>query len=195
MTVYLDANATTPVDKRVAEVVLTYLTEEYGNAGSRTHEPGHTAKTAVAKARQQIGRVVNCDADDVIFTSGATEANNIALLGLAAEAERTGRRHIVSTAIEHKAVLEPLERLRTSGFEVELIAPDRSGRVSAEAVAGATRDDTILVSMMAANNETGVVQPVSELCVLLDGHPAYLHVDAAQASASFWRICGNLASI
>ncbi|GAB3861631.1 aminotransferase class V-fold PLP-dependent enzyme [Dactylosporangium cerinum] len=181
MTVYLDANATTPVDKRVADIVLSYFTEEYGNAGSRTHELGQTAKTAVSDARRQVAQVARCDTDEVIFTSGATEANNIALLGLAPEGRRTRRMHIVSTAIEHKAVLEPLERLAGEGFEVELIAPNASGQVSASAIAGAVREDTLLISMMAANNETGVVQPVLELCELLGEHPAYLHVDAAQA--------------
>ncbi|NJP96641.1 cysteine desulfurase DndA [Nonomuraea sp. FMUSA5-5] len=181
MTVYLDANATTPVDKRVADVVLAYLTEEYGNAGSRTHEIGHAAQTAVARARRQVAAVVDCSDDEVIFTSGATEANNIALLGLAPEGQRSERRHIVTTAIEHKAVLEPLDRLAHSGFEVDLVKPDRSGRVSPDEIASKLRKDTLAVSIMAANNETGVIQPVLEVCSLLADHPAYLHVDAAQA--------------
>ncbi|MDG4803144.1 cysteine desulfurase DndA [Micromonospora sp. WMMD980] len=181
MTVYLDASATTPVDKRVADLVMRYLTEEFGNAGSRTHEIGHAAQTAVARARRQVAQVVHCTDDEVIFTSGATEANNIALLGLASEGERTGKRHIVSTAIEHKAVLEPLQRLASSGFEVDLVKPDPSGRVSAEQIAAKVRPDTLVVSMMAANNETGVIQPVPQLCRLLKDEPPYLHIDAAQA--------------
>ncbi|MEV6631578.1 cysteine desulfurase DndA [Actinoplanes sp. NPDC051470] len=181
MTVYLDANATTPVDKRVADLVMGYLTEEFGNAGSRTHEIGHAAQTAVARARRQVAQVVDSADDEVIFTSGATEANNIALLGLAPEGERSDRRHIVSTAIEHKAVLGPLERLAGSGFEIDLVKPDRFGRVSAEEIASKVRPDTLVVSMMAVNNETGVIQPLSELCGLLADQSAYLHVDAAQA--------------
>lgn len=180
MTVYLDANATTPVDRRVADLVLAYFTEEYGNAGSRTHELGQAAKVAVGRARRQVAQGAGCEDDEVIFTSGATEANNIALLGLAPEGRRTGRMHVVSTAIEHKAVLEPLERLSHEGFDVELLTPDSSGRLAASAIADAVREDTLLVSLMAANNETGVIQPVAELCELLAEHPAYLHVDAAQ---------------
>lgn len=181
MTVYLDTSATTPVDKRVADVVLSYFTEEYGNAGSRTHELGHTAQTAVSRARRQVAHLVDASDDEVIFTSGATEANNLAILGLAAEGERSGRRHVISTAIEHKAVVEPLQRLSQAGFDVELVRPDRSGRVTAESIADKLRPDTLLVSMMAANNETGVIQPTTELCDLLADHPAYLHVDGAQA--------------
>ncbi|MFI5955387.1 cysteine desulfurase DndA [Cryptosporangium sp. NPDC051539] len=181
MTVYLDANATTPVDKRVADLVLSHLTEEYGNAGSRTHEMGQAAQSAVSQARRQVAKVVSADHDEVIFTSGATEANNLAILGLASEGDRTGRRHIVSTAIEHKAVLEPLERLADAGFDIDLVSPDQTGRVSAASIADKMRPDTLLVSLMAANNETGVTQPVADLCRLLDDHPAYVHVDAAQA--------------
>src|SRR5690606_6489891 len=110
------------------------------------------------------------------FTSGATESNNLAILGLAAHGEATGKRHIISTQIEHKAVLEPLEVLRGRGFEVELLAPTEGGWVAPEAVAAALRPDTLLVSVMAVNNETGVVQPIEEIASLLDGHDAFLHV-------------------
>jgi cysteine desulfurase len=180
MTVYLDHNATTPVDKRVADEIMRLFVEEFGNAGSRTHEHGQRAAQIVSQARSTIAASLDARDDEVVFTSGATEADNIALLGLAPEGERTGRRHIVSTAIEHKAVLEPLERLAASGFEVDLIRPGTDGRVNAEELVAAVRPDTLLVSVMAANNETGIIQPIEQISAELAGHDAYLHVDAAQ---------------
>lgn len=178
--VYLDCNATTPVDPRVAELVLRFMVEEFGNAGSRTHEYGARAKKAVQQARAQVAKVVGAQPDDVTFTSGATEANNIALLGLADWAERSGKRHIIGSAIEHKAVLEPLEALAKRGFDVQLVAPRQDGRVDAAAIGGALREDTCLVSLMHANNETGVIQPIGEVASLLGSHSAFFHVDAAQ---------------
>jgi cysteine desulfurase len=180
VTVYLDNNATTPVDRRVADAIMEHFVEEYGNAGSRTHEHGQRAAQVVARARTGIAETLNARDDELIFTSGATEANNIALLGLAPEGQRSGKRHIVATAIEHKAVLEPLERLANSGFEIELIRPDTSGRIAADELLAAVRPDTLLVSVMAANNETGVIQPIEEISEGLADHKAWLHVDAAQ---------------
>ena len=179
MAVYLDCNATTPVEPEVLEVMLRYLADEYGNAGSRTHEFGVRAKQAVERAREQVAAVVAAQPDEVVFTSGATESNNIALLGLASSADGAARRHIVSTAIEHKAVLEPLERLAAQGVEVSLIHPDESGRVDAQAVLAAVRPDTLLVSVMHANNETGIVQPIEAIAAGLPDS-VFLHVDAAQ---------------
>src|SRR5262245_59484442 len=141
MPVYLDCNATTPVDPEVEKEFLHYIREEFGNAGSRTHEFGARAKQAVQRARDQVAAVVKCQREEVIFTSGATESNNLALLGLREHGEKTGRKHIVSTAIEHKAVLEPLEFLAKRGFSVTLLKPDAGGAVSAEQVAGALRPD------------------------------------------------------
>ena len=181
MTVYLDCNATTPLDPRVREVMLRYFDEEFGNAGSRTHEYGARAKQAVERARDQVAAVVGANRDEVTFTSGATEANNLAILGLAPEGEKTGRKHIVSTEIEHKAVLEPLEHLRSRGFEVTLVPPTPGGWVEPEAVCDAVRSDTLLVSVMGANNETGIIQPIPDIAERLADHPAYFHVDAAQA--------------
>jgi cysteine desulfurase len=179
MPVYLDCNATTPVESEVLDVMMRYLAEEYGNAGSRTHEFGVRAKQAVERAREQVAAVIAARRDDVIFTSGATESNNIVLLGLAGSAEGATRRHVVSTAIEHKAVLEPLEQLVKQGFEVTLIHPDESGRVDAQAVLDAVRPDTLLVSVMHANNETGIAQPVEAIAAGLPD-AVWLHVDAAQ---------------
>jgi cysteine desulfurase len=179
MATYLDCNATTPVESEVLDLMLRYLAEEYGNAGSRTHEFGVRAKQAVERAREHVAAVVGARREDVIFTSGATESNNIVLLGLGASREGATRRHIVSTSIEHKAVLDPLEHLVKQGFEVTLIDPDQSGRIDAQAVLDAVRPDTLLVSVMHANNETGVVQPVEEIAAgLLE--TVWLHVDAAQ---------------
>lgn len=180
---YLDAAATTRVDPRVAEVVLYWMTEEFGNAGSRTHEYGARAKKAVQQARTQLAAQLGASAEELIFTSGATESNNIALLGLAPYGEKSGRRHIITSAIEHKAVLEPLEHLQERGFEVDFLKPDRSGRVSVDAVRERLRPDTLLVSLMHVNNETGVIQPVAELAGILRGTPTYFHVDAAQGFA------------
>jgi cysteine desulfurase len=179
--IYLDCNATTPLDPEVKEVLFHYLTEEYGNEGSRTHEYGARAKQAVQKARDQVAAVVGAKRDEVIFTSGATESNNLAILGLAKHGHDTGRRHFIGTRIEHKAVLEPLEGLQKWGFEVSWLTCDEHGRVRLSELEQALRPDTLLVSVMAANNETGVRQPLDSLCGLLDGHPAFLHTDAAQA--------------
>lgn len=178
--VYLDCNATAPMDPAVRDAVVRWLSDEVGNAGSRTHEYGVRAKRAVQAARDQVAAVVGASADEVLFTSGATESNNLAVLGLAAYGESEGRRHIVSTAIEHKAVLEPLEALAKKGFSVTLIKPDASGAVSAEAVRAALRPDTLLVSVMHVNNETGVRQPIEAIAAALEHHDAFFHVDAAQ---------------
>jgi cysteine desulfurase len=180
VTAYLDCNATTPMEFEVRDVVLRFMTEEFGNAGSRTHDFGARAQQAVQRARDQVAAVVVAKRDEVLFTSGATESNNLAIFGLAPHGERTGRRHIVSTAIEHKAVLEPLERLRERGFEVTLVPPTSGGWVDPEAIRSALRPDTLLVSVMHANNETGVLQPLGEICRVVADHPAYLHSDAAQ---------------
>ncbi len=164
---------------------MPYLTDSFGNAGSRTHQFGSEASKAVERARRQVADVVACDPNEVVFTPGATAASNLALLGLAAHGRAANKRHIVSTTIEHKATLEPLERLRDSGFEVELCPVGRSGRVDTEEMQSRLREDTLLVSMMAANNETGITQPVDEVATMLAGHDAYLHVDAAQTFGKF----------
>ncbi|MCC6781767.1 MAG: aminotransferase class V-fold PLP-dependent enzyme [Planctomycetes bacterium] len=181
MVIYLDCAATTPVDPEVLEVVNHYMVEEFGNAGSR-HLFGAAAKRGVERAREQIAEAVACDPSEVIFTSGATESNNLAILGLADEGERTGRKHIVSTEIEHKSVLEPLRHLASRrGFEVTLVPPNSGGWVDPKALVARVRRDTLLVSIMSVNNETGVIQPIQECSEALRAHEAYLHVDAAQA--------------
>ena len=179
--VYMDFNATAPVDPRVADEVLRFMSYEFGNAGSRTHTYGQIAKERVNRAREEVSAVVAAKPDEIIFTSGATESDNLAILGLGAHGVATGKRHIISTQVEHKAVLEPLEALASRGFEVQLLPPNSGGWVSPESVAAALRPDTLLVSVMAVNNETGVIQPIAEIAEVLDGHDAYFHVDAAQA--------------
>src|SRR4051812_16951755 len=149
---YLDEAATTIIDPRVADLLFAVMTEEFGNAGSRTHEYGLAALRHVNLARERVAKAMGAEPDEVVFTSGATESDNIALLGLADEGVRSGRRHIVSTAIEHKAVLEPLARLEAQGFEIVRVAPTRSGHVRSEDVLAAVRPDTLLVSVMHANN-------------------------------------------
>ena len=178
--VYLDCNATAPLEPSVQEAVSHWFCNEIGNAGSRTHSYGLAAKRAVQAARSQVAAVVDASEDEVLFTSGATESNNIAILGLAAFGRSEGRRHIVSTAIEHKAVLEPLEALAKRGFDVTLVKPDSAGLVTANSVEEALRPETLLVSVMHANNETGVLQPVAEIASRMSTHAAFLHVDAAQ---------------
>jgi len=180
VTVYMDCNATSPIEPAVGAEVLRFLTIEFGNSGSRTHEFGARAKQAAQRARTQVAAVVSAAADEVIFTSGATESNNLSLFGLASHGNKTKRRHIVSTMIEHKAVLEPLEALSKRGFEVTLVRPNPGGWVDPEDVRQALRPDTLLVSVMHANNETGVIQPLAEIVDAVRDHGAYLHVDAAQ---------------
>jgi cysteine desulfurase len=180
MPLYLDCASTTPLDPRVRALVLRHLDEDFGNAGSRTHDYGRRARAASERARDQIAAVVGASRSDIIFTSGATESNNLALLGLARHGHETGRRHIVTTAIEHHAVLEPLAVLERRGFQVERILPERNGAVEANAIERALRPDTLLVSVMQVNNETGVIQPTEAIAALLERRDTFLHVDAAQ---------------
>jgi cysteine desulfurase len=177
---YLDCNATTPMEPAVRDVLLHYLTEEYGNEGSRTHAYGARAKQAVQRARDQVAQLAGARRDEVIFTSGATESNNLALLGLCDAGLAAGKRHVIITAIEHKAVLEPAQALEQAGFEVTRLPVGASGAVDPAALAAALRPDTWLVSVMHVNNETGVRQPLVDIAEVVADHPAYLHTDAAQ---------------
>lgn len=180
MPIYLDYNATTPLDPRVFEVMKEWYLGPPANAGSRTHVYGQRAKDAVEHARKQVADVVAAKPEEVIFTSGATESNNLAIIGLAAHGEATGKKHIVSTTIEHKAVLEPLQYLAKKGFEIELAPVCRGGYVDPDDVVRRVRDDTLLVSVMHANNETGILQPVKEIGESLRESQVYFHIDAAQ---------------
>jgi cysteine desulfurase len=164
----------------VFEAMRPFFLEEIGNAGSRTHVYGQHAKDAVERARQQVANLLRARSDEILFTSGATESNNLAILGLLQHAEATCRRHVLTTAIEHKAVLEPMERLREAGVEVEVLPVTAGGYVEPDAVRSRLRPDTLLVSVMHANNETGVLQPIREIADLLAGTETLFHVDAAQ---------------
>lgn len=181
MTAYFDCAATAPLDPEARESLLRFTDLEYGNAGSRTHEFGAHAKRAVQVARSQVAGLAGARAEEVVFTSGATEANNLAILGMREHGETSGRRHIVTSSIEHKAVLEPIQALVSAGFEANFVAPESDGRVSADAVLAAVRPDTLLVSVMHANNETGSLQPVNEIAAGLVGRGTFFHVDAAQS--------------
>ena len=180
--VYLDYAATTPVDPQVAAAVGRCLTERdwIGNASSTTHALGLRAAEGIEEARAGIAALIGAAPDEIIFTSGATESNNLAVLG-AARANAHRGRHIVSSRIEHKAVLDPLKRLEKEGFAVTLLTPDRSGRVDPGAVAAALRADTILVSIMLVNNEIGVIQDLAAMGALCRARGVLLHSDAAQA--------------
>ncbi|BDB59762.1 cysteine desulfurase DndA [Rhodococcus sp. RDE2] len=189
--VYLDCNATTPVDPAVLDEVIHFMRDEYGNAGSRTHTYGQRAKERVNRAREEVAAGADAKPEEVIFTSGATESNNLAILGLEEHGRKTGKMHIVTTAIEHKAVLEPIERLVRRGFEATVLKPGHDGRVSADSIIEAIRPDTVLVSVMAANNETGAVQPVDDVARSLADHDTYFHVDAAQAFGKVENVVSN----
>ena len=178
--IYLDCNATTPIDPEVQDVLWHFLTTEFGNEGSRTHEHGARAKQAVQKARAQVATVVSAKRDEVIFTSGATESDNLAVLGLQEFGRKQGKLHVITSAIEHKAILEPFGVLRQNGFEVTMLQVGQDGFVDPEAVRAALRPDTLLVSLMQVNNETGIRQPISAIAEILKGHTAYFHTDAAQ---------------
>lgn len=178
--VYLDYHATTPVDARVFEAMRPYFTEHFGNAASRSHVLGMRAASAVEKAREEVADLVGANAKEIVFTSGATEADNLAVLG-AARARRAKGMHVVVSAIEHRAVLDPCARLEAEGFRVTRVAPDRFGRTSAAAVAWALSPETTLVTVMAANNEIGTLNPVAEIAGLCKERGVLFHTDAVQA--------------
>jgi len=178
--IYLDCNATTPTEALVSVKVCHFLKEEIGNAASRTHAWGTKAKQAVQSARQEVAEVVKAKNDEVIFTSGATESNNIALLGLAAHGKKAGKKHLITTSIEHKSVLEPLDYLQKHGYEVSHVPISENGWVDPSELKKILRDDTLAISVMHVNNETGVIQPIRQIADVLTNHPAYFHVDAAQ---------------
>jgi cysteine desulfurase len=178
--IYLDYNATTPLDPRVFEAMKEWYLGPPANSGSRTHVYGQRAKDAVEFARVQVAEVVDAKPEEIVFTSGATESNNLAILGLAPHGEATGKKHIISTTIEHKAVLEPLQYLAKKGFEIELAPVCNGGYVNPEDVIRRVREDTLLVSVMHSNNETGIIQPVKEIGEALKYKSAIFHIDAAQ---------------
>ncbi len=184
--IYLDHAATTPVDERVLEAMLPYFREQYGNPSS-IHARGREAAKALRQARATVADILNCTPKEIIFTSCATESNNLALRGIAFAQRARGRgRHLVVSAVEHKAVLVTAKGLRGHyGFDLSIVPVDEYGRVSADDVAAALREDTILVSVMYANNEVGTVQPIAEIAALCRERGIPLHTDAVQAANYF----------
>lgn len=192
MGIYLDYNASTPIDERVLNVMMDTYKNYYGNADSRTHNYGVDARQVVENARSYVANLLKIKNDEVFFTSGATESDNIAVLGLQAYAEQVNKKHIITTSIEHKAILEPLKFLESKGFSITYADPDMSGRVSVENILKSIRSDTLLVSIMHVNNETGIIQPVDEIGNVLTEMGILFHIDAAQ---SFGKLVDELKSI
>ena len=178
--VYLDNNATTPVDPRVLEAMLPYFKDHFGNAASRNHSYGWEAEAAVEKARAQVSTLIHASPKEIIWTSGATEGDNEAIIGVARMYVDKGK-HIITDRIEHKAVIDPCKYLETQGFEVTWLEPDKAGQVSAEQVKAAMRDDTSLVSIMFANNELGTINPIAEIGALCKEKGVLFHSDGVQA--------------
>ncbi len=179
--VYLDYHATTPVDPRVLEEMLPYFSERFGNAASRQHAFGWEAQEAVDTARARIAALINASAREIVFTSGATESNNLAIKGIARGMRERGD-HIITVATEHKSVLDSCRRLEKEGWKLTIVGVTSDGFVDLDELRNAVTDQTVLVSVMAANNEIGVLQPLAEISSIVKRHGALLHTDAAQAA-------------
>jgi cysteine desulfurase len=179
--IYLDYSATTPVDPRVAEKMIPYLTEKFGNPASRSHEFGWDAERAVEEAREQVAALVGADPKEIIWTSGATESNNLAIKG-AAHFYKSKGKHLVTVMTEHKAVIDTMRHLESEGYEVTYLMPETNGLVDMEKFKAALRPDTILASVMLVNNEIGVIQDIAALGEVCRAKGVLLHVDAAQAT-------------
>ena len=179
--IYLDYSATTPIDPRVAEKMIPYLTEHFGNPASRSHAFGWTAEKAVENARAEVAKLVNADPREIVWTSGATESNNLAIKGAANFYSGKGK-HIITVQTEHKAVIDPVRELERQGFEATFLAPEPNGLVDIEKFRAAIRPDTVLASVMLVNNEIGVIQDIETIGNICREHGIIFHVDAAQAT-------------
>ena len=181
--IYMDYSATTPVDKRVAEVMMKYLTMDgdFGNSGSRSHYYGWQAEDAVDKARKQVADLVGADPKEIVWTSGATESDNLAIKGVAQFYQKKGK-HIITLKTEHKAVLDTCRQLEREGFELTYLDPDSNGILNLDVLKNAIREDTTLVTIMHVNNEIGVIQDIEAIGNLCREHKVYFHVDAAQSA-------------
>ncbi|MES2740600.1 MAG: IscS subfamily cysteine desulfurase [Pseudomonadota bacterium] len=179
--IYMDYSATTPIDPRVADKMIPYLREQFGNPASRSHMYGWTAEKAVEEARGHVAALVNADPREIIWTSGATESNNLAIKG-AAQFYKTKGKHIITVKTEHKAVLDTVRELERVGFEATYLEPQDNGLITLEQLNAAIRPDTILVSVMLVNNEIGVIQPIDEIGALCRSKGIIFHCDAAQAT-------------
>ena len=178
--IYLDYNATTPVDKRVLEKMLPYFSQNFGNASSRSHLYGWTAHDAVQKSREQVAELLNCQTKEIVFTSGATESNNLAIKGLF-ELFYPDKKHIITAQTEHKAILDVCKYLEKKGSEITYLEPDVLGIITIDQIKKAIRPDTFLISIMYANNEIGNINPVKEIGELAHQHDILFHTDATQA--------------
>ena len=178
--IYLDYNATAPTDPRVVEVMIPYFTQTYGNAASRNHQFGWEAEQAVEKARDLLGETIGGGGREIVLTSGATESNNLAILGVADFYKEKGR-HIITSPIEHKAVIDPCQALEQRGYDVTFLDVDDDGCISLEQLEKSIRPDTILVSLMAGNNEIGTLNPLEEIGKITRKHGVLFHTDATQA--------------
>ncbi|PYQ35901.1 MAG: IscS subfamily cysteine desulfurase [Acidobacteria bacterium] len=177
--IYMDHHATTPIDPRVLDAMMPYLTRVFGNAASRSHVFGWEAEAAVDESRRQVGEAMNASPKEIVFTSGATEGDNLAILG-AARANRSKGNHVVTGATEHHAVLDSCHELEREGFEVTYLGPDRAGRIEAAQVSDAIEDRTVLVTLMLANNEIGTIHPVAEIGAVCRKKGVLFHTDAVQ---------------
>lgn len=180
--IYLDYSATTPVDPRVAQKMIPYLTEDFGNPASRSHPYGWTAEHAVENAREEVAKLVNADPREIVWTSGATESNNLAIKGAAHFYAGSKGKHIITAATEHKAVLDTVRELEREGYEATYLQPEADGLIDLEKFKAAIRPDTVLASIMMVNNEIGVIQDIEALGNVCRANNIILHVDAAQAT-------------
>lgn len=182
MPVYLDYSATTPVDPRVAEAMIPYICEHFGNPASRSHPYGWSAEKAVENARSEVAKLVGADTREIVWTSGATESNNLAIKGAANFYAKTKGKHLITIATEHKAVIDPVRELERQGFTATFLEPEPNGLVDLEKLKAAIKPDTVLVSVMLVNNEIGVIQDIEAIGNLCREHKIIFHVDAAQAT-------------
>ncbi|MEC7582755.1 MAG: IscS subfamily cysteine desulfurase [Planctomycetota bacterium] len=178
--IYLDYSATTPCDPRVVERMLPFFTDTFGNAASRSHAYGWTAEAAVEHAREQVAKLIGAHPKEMIWTSGSTESNNLAIKGVAQMYEKKGR-HLITTITEHKAVLDPMKHLESKGYEVTWLPVDGKGHIDLQQLEDAITDQTILVSLMAANNEIGTLHPIADIGAICKKKGALFHTDATQA--------------
>lgn len=192
MSIYLDYNSSAPIDPRVLDYMISVYTESYGNADSRTHDYGTKARQVVEDSRKNLAELMEISPTEVFFTSGATESNNIAIQGLKEYGIQTGKKHLITTSIEHKSILETMKHMEKEGFEVDYVAPREDGRVALEDIKNLVRKDTLLVSVMHINNETGIVQPVKEVGEYLVSNKILFHVDATQ---SFGKLVDELKTL
>src|SRR6187397_584058 len=179
--IYMDYHATTPADPRVVEAMLPYFTQQFGNAASRNHAFGWEAEEAVEKARKQVADLIGASAKEIVFTSGATESDNLAIKGVA-EMYREKGNHIITCVTEHKAVIDTCKRLEKEGYRVTYLPVQKDGRMSLDDLRNAITDKTILITIMTANNEIGVIQPIAEIGAIAKEKGILFHTDAVQAA-------------